>query len=125
VKAAKAAFALGSPWRSMDANQRRNLMLKLADLIERDRAYLEELESLNNGKPMGRDGQYGTAVDLHLTIEHYRYFAGWADKIHGKTIPVEGNFFCYTRREPVGVCAAIIPWNFPLLMQAWKLVSFD
>src|SRR2546423_9425467 len=58
--------------------------------------------------------------DLPLTVKFYRYYAGWADKNHGKTIPVEGNFFCYTRHEPVGVVGQIIPWNFPLLMQAWK-----
>ena len=61
------------------------------------------------------------AADLALSIKCYRYYAGWADKIHGKTIPVAGNFFTYTRHEPIGVCGQIIPWNFPLLMQAWKL----
>jgi len=121
VQAAKAAFAVNSKWRSMDATERRDLMLKFADLIQRDREYLENLESLNNGKPLGHEGQYGTAVDLDLTIKCYRYFAGWADKIQGKTVPVDGNIFCYTRREPIGVCGCIIPWNFPLLMQAWKM----
>jgi acyl-CoA reductase-like NAD-dependent aldehyde dehydrogenase len=105
----------------MDGTGRRDLMLKLADLIERDRAYLEELEALDNGKPLGREGQYGAAADLHLTIQHYRYYAGWADKLQGSTIPVDGNVFCYTRKEPVGVCGCIIPWNFPLAMQAWKM----
>lgn len=90
--------------------------------MERDRSYLEELESLDNGKPLGReDNHYGTKIDIDLCIAHYRYYAGWADKIQGQTIPVEGNIFCYTRREPVGVCACIIPWNFPLVMQSWKL----
>lgn len=121
VAAAKTAFALGSPWRSMDGSERGRLLHKLADLIERDASYLEELEALDNGKPMGREGQYGTKVDVALTIKLYRYAAGWADKITGKTIPVDGNVFCYTRREPVGVCGAIIPWNFPLAMQSWKL----
>jgi acyl-CoA reductase-like NAD-dependent aldehyde dehydrogenase len=121
VAAAKAAFALGSPWRNMDGTGRRDLMLKLADLIERDREYLENLEALDNGKPLGREGQYRTSMDVHLVIQHYRYFAGWADKITGSTIPVDGNIFCYTRKEPVGVCGCIIPWNFPLAMQAWKL----
>jgi len=105
----------------MDATGRRDLLLKLADLIERDREYLEELEALDNGKPLGREGQYGTTADVYLAIQQYRYYAGWADKIQGKTIPVEGNFFCYTRIEPVGVCGCIIPWNFPLVMQAWKM----
>lgn len=105
----------------MDGTGRRDLLLKLADLIERDREYLEELEALDNGKPLGREGQYGTTADVYLTVQQFRYYAGWADKLQGKTIPVNGNVFCYTRREPIGVCGCIIPWNFPLLMQAWKL----
>jgi aldehyde dehydrogenase (NAD+) len=75
------------------------------------------LESLDNGKP----DQVAKAADLPLTITCYRYFAGWADKVQGKTIPIAGDYFCYTRLEPVGVVGQIIPWNFPLLMQAWKL----
>ena len=121
VAAAKKAFELGSPWRSMDGTGRRDLLLKLADLIERDRDYLENLEALDNGKPVGNEGQYGTKGDVYLTLQCFRYYAGWADKIQGLTIPVEGNVFCYTRKEPIGVCGCIIPWNFPLLMQAWKL----
>ena len=75
------------------------------------------METLDNGKPYTASFH----ADLALTIKCYRYYAGWADKNHGKTIPVDGNFFAYTRHEPVGVCGQIIPWNFPLLMQAWKL----
>ena len=59
-------------------------------------------------------------ADVELSVRNLRYFAGWADKIHGKTIPTAGSHFAYTRHEPVGVCGQIIPWNFPLLMQAWK-----
>ncbi|KAL7567530.1 hypothetical protein ACA910_009537 [Epithemia clementina (nom. ined.)] len=121
VQAAKAAFDLGSPWRTMDGSARRDLLLRFADLLERDQDYLVRLEALDNGKPLGRHGQYGTAVDIGLVISTFRYFAGWADKLVGKTIPVDGSNFCYTRREPVGVCACIIPWNFPLTMFAWKL----
>lgn len=117
VDAACEAFKRGSPWRTMDASQRGVLINKLADLIERDREYLSRLETLDNGKPF-KDA-YG--IDLNLTIKCYRYYAGWSDKIHGKTIPTDGNVFTYTRLEPVGVCAQIIPWNFPLLMQAWKM----
>lgn len=117
VKAARNAFKIGSIWRTMDASQRGHLLYKLADLIERDREYLARLETLDNGKPY-KDA-YDT--DLSLTIKCYRYYAGWSDKIQGKTIPVDGSFLCMTRHEPVGVCAQIIPWNFPLLMQAWKL----
>ena len=117
VKAACEAFKLGSPWRTMDASERGRLIYKLADLIERDKDYLARLETLDNGKPY-KDSYNG---DLPLTIKCYRYFAGWADKIQGKTIPVDGSYLCITRHEPVGVCGQIIPWNFPLLMQAWKL----
>jgi len=116
VKAARAAFEKG-PWRKMSASQRGVLMNKLADLIEKHADELAQLESLDNGKPY----HIARAADLPLTIACYRYFAGWADKNHGKTIPVSGNYFCYTKHEPVGVVGQIIPWNFPLLMQAWKL----
>jgi aldehyde dehydrogenase (NAD+) len=115
VKAARKAFESG-PWPKMSAAERGRLLHKLADLIEEHAGDLAALESLDNGKPL-RDAK---AADLALTSKCYRYYAGWADKIHGKTIPVEGNYFCYTRHEPVGVVGQIIPWNFPLLMQAWK-----
>nr|KAF6281979.1 aldehyde dehydrogenase 2 family member [Myotis myotis] len=117
VKAARAAFQLGSPWRRMDASNRGRLLNRLADLIERDRTYLAALETLDNGKPY----VISYLVDLDMVLKCLRYYAGWADKYHGKTIPIDGDFFSYTRHEPVGVCGQIIPWNFPLLMQAWKL----
>ena len=117
VKAAREAFRWNSTWRTMDASDRGRLINKLADLIERDREYLARLETLDNGKPY----KDSFNVDLSLTIKCYRYYAGWADKIHGKTIPVDGPYMSITRHEPVGVCGQIIPWNFPLLMQAWKL----
>ncbi|CAH8650194.1 unnamed protein product [Schistosoma rodhaini] len=117
VKAARKAFEFGSEWRTMDASHRGVLLNKLADLIERDRVYLASLETLDNGKPFA--DSYN--IDLDLVIKCYRYYAGWADKYHGKTIPVNGNYMCFTLHEPVGVCGQIIPWNFPLLMQAWKL----
>jgi aldehyde dehydrogenase (NAD+) len=116
VGAARAAFEKGA-WRKMSASQRGQLMYRLADLIEKNIEELAQLESLDNGKPY----QVALAADLPLTIACYRYYAGWADKIQGKTIPVQGRYFCYTKHEPVGVVAQIIPWNFPLLMQAWKL----
>ncbi|XP_071510493.1 aldehyde dehydrogenase, mitochondrial-like [Diadema antillarum] len=116
-EAAKKAFQLGSPWRTMDASERGRLINKLADLIERDMVYLASLETLDNGKPF----HVAMAADLPLSIKCYRYYAGWSDKIEGKTIPIDGDFLCYTRHEPIGVCGQIIPWNFPLLMQAWKL----
>lgn len=117
VAAAKKAFQHDSEWRQMNASQRGLLMFRLADLIERDKLYLASLETLDNGKPF----KDSFNVDLVLVINCIRYYAGWADKIHGKTIPVDGNFLAYTRHEPVGVCGQIIPWNFPLLMFAWKI----
>ncbi|HYK17877.1 MAG TPA: aldehyde dehydrogenase family protein [Bryobacteraceae bacterium] len=116
VQAARTAFESG-PWRKMPASERGRLMNRLADLIERHTDELAALESLDNGKPVG----VAKAVDVPATVGCYRYFAGWADKIQGKTIPIDGDFFCYTRLEPVGVVGQIIPWNFPMLMQAWKL----
>ncbi|XP_023236254.1 aldehyde dehydrogenase, mitochondrial-like [Centruroides sculpturatus] len=117
VAAAKEAFRFGSPWRTMDASERGNLLFRLADLIEKHRTELASLETLDNGKPY-KDSFY---IDLDLTIKCYRYYAGWADKINGQTVSPDGNFFTYTKHEPVGICGQIIPWNFPLLMQAWKL----
>jgi aldehyde dehydrogenase (NAD+) len=115
VKAARKAFEEG-PWPKLNASERGRLLNKLADLLEKNKEDLAALESLDNGKPY----QDSLTIDVPMTIKCYRYYAGWADKIHGKTIPVEGNYFCYTRHEPVGVVGQIIPWNFPLLMQAWK-----
>jgi aldehyde dehydrogenase (NAD+) len=115
AKAARKAFEEG-PWSKMDARDRGRLMNKLADLIEEEADELAALESLDNGKPI-RDAR---AADLVLTIDCLRYYAGYADKIHGQTIPTRGNYFTYTRKEPVGVVGQIIPWNFPMLMVAWK-----
>jgi aldehyde dehydrogenase (NAD+) len=115
VVAARNAFERG-PWRKMNARERGRILYKLADLIEQNKEELARLESLDNGKPL-RDSMN---ADLPLTIDCYRYYAGWADKIEGKTVPINGPYFCYTRHEPVGVVGQIIPWNFPLLMQAWK-----
>ena len=78
---------------------------------------LQSLETLDNGKPY--TASYG--FDVPAAAKVLRYYAGWADKNHGKTIPVDGDYFCYTRHEPIGVCGQIIPWNFPVLMAAWKL----
>ncbi len=113
--AARRAFESG-PWSSMDARDRGRLMHRLADLIEEEIDELSALESLDNGKPV-KDAR---SADLPLVIDCLRYYAGFADKIHGSTIPVRGNYFTYTRKEPVGVVGQIIPWNFPMLMTAWK-----
>ncbi len=116
VKAARAAFEEG-PWRRMPASERGRLHNRFADLVEKNAGELAMLESLDNGKPFS----VAKAVDVAATVDCYRYFAGWADKVQGKTIPINGDYFCYTKHEPVGVVGQIIPWNFPLLMQAWKL----
>ena len=122
VKAARVAFEKG-PWRKITPSERGRLMWKLADLIE---AHLEEfaqLESLDNGKPV----TVARAADVPLAADLFRYMAGWATKIEGNTIPISvpytpgAQYLAYTRREPVGVVGQIIPWNFPLLMAAWKL----
>ena len=115
VEAARDAFDRG-PWPKLDARDRGRLLHRLADLIEEEADDLAALETLNNGKPY-RDARN---IDLALVVDCLRYYAGWADKIHGQTIPVRGPYFTYTRREPVGVVGQIIPWNFPMLMVAWK-----
>jgi len=116
VKAARAAYDHG-PWHKISGRERGRLLTRLADLIEKNADELARLESLDNGKPFSM----AKHVDVAATAACDRYFAGWADKVTGKTIPLEGSFFCYTRHEPIGVCGQIIPWNFPMLMQAWKL----
>ena len=116
VKAARKAFEEG-PWSRMSAAQRSRLIYKLADLMEENKVELAQLETLDNGKPYSETSK----ADIPLAVEHFRYFSGWATKIVGQTIPVQGNYFNYTRHEPVGVVGQIIPWNFPLLMAAWKL----
>ena len=115
VRAARKAFDSG-PWRRTDARDRGRLLYRLADLIEENFDELAALETLDNGKPIS-DSRNG---DLPLVLDCLRYYAGWADKIHGSTVPVRGDYFTYTRKEPVGVAGQIIPWNFPMLMVAWK-----
>ncbi len=120
VRAARQAFAEGSDWRRMSASDRGKLMWKLADLLEQNLEEFAELESLDNGKPIS----VARLADVPLAIDLFRYMAGWATKIEGNTIPISvpgAEYFSYTLREPVGVVAQIIPWNFPLLMAAWKL----
>ncbi|KAM9331104.1 aldehyde dehydrogenase 1A1-like [Gastrophryne carolinensis] len=117
VKAAREAFALGSQWRTMDASQRGRLLNKLADLMERDHLILSTMESIDAGKAFA-SSYYG---DIPSSIAVIRYYAGWADKNQGRTVPIDGDYFAYTRHEPIGVCGQIIPWNFPLTMFAWKI----
>ena len=122
VKAARAAFDHG-PWRKLTASERGRLIWKLGDLIEENLEELAELETLDNGKPL----KVARAADVPLAADLFRYMAGWATKIEGSTIPLSvpytpgAQYLAYTLREPVGVVGQIIPWNFPLLMAAWKL----
>ncbi|KAK5993024.1 Aldehyde dehydrogenase [Cladobotryum mycophilum] len=117
VQAARAAFQEDSEWRSLTGTERAALMHKLADLIEEHKHTLATIETWDNGKPylVARD------EDLNEVTGTLRYYAGYADKIHGQTIPTHANKLAYTLRQPIGVCAQIIPWNYPLGMAAWKL----
>src|SRR6266576_1466026 len=117
VAAAREAFEEG-PWASMPAAGREQLILALAGAIEEHEQELAQIESLDNGKPVG----LARFVDMRGAAAHLRYFAGWPTKIEGAVLPVSApNMHCYTRREPVGVCGQIVPWNFPMLMTAWKI----
>ncbi len=121
VEAARRAFDTG-PWRRMTPSERGRIIHRIGDLILENMDELAELESLDNGKPKA----VAKAADVTLAADMFHYMAGWATKIHGKTIPISnlaapGEYLSYTRPEPVGVVGQIIPWNFPLLMAAWKL----
>jgi acyl-CoA reductase-like NAD-dependent aldehyde dehydrogenase len=117
VGAARQALDAG-PWRTVSAADRARLINRLADLVESNTDQLAELESLDNGKPV----KLAKVVDVASTVAQLRHFAGWPERMVGDTIPVsQPDMLCYTRKEPVGVCAQIIPWNFPMLMAAWKL----
>jgi aldehyde dehydrogenase (NAD+) len=116
VLAARRAFEDG-PWKKMSARERGRIIMRVANLLEKHKEEFAELETMNNGKPIAETMN----ADLPLAIECFEYYAGLADKIHGDTIPVSGDFFNYTLRQPAGVVGQIIPWNFPLLMAAWKL----
>ena len=114
---ASAQAAMDGPLRKVHAAKRSALMNSLAELVKANGDELAELESLDNGKPLA-----AAKGDVAATVNHLRYFAGWPTKIEGETIPVSArDVLCYTVREPVGVCGQIIPWNFPLVMAAWKV----
>ncbi|WP_153732757.1 aldehyde dehydrogenase family protein [Sporosarcina obsidiansis] len=116
VQAAKNAFENG-PWSTMTPLERGDLIYKLALLIEEHKQYIAEIDSLDNGKPMSELLEN----DLPNAIGQFKYFSGWASKLVGQHIPVNGNFLNYTRHEPIGVVGQIIPWNFPFMMAAWKI----
>jgi len=119
VAAARKAFDEG-PWPRMSGQERGQKLRKLADLIMENKERLAKLETLDNGKPLF----WSENADIPLSASHLQYHAGWADKVYGETLPhatSQGKFFAYTLKEPIGVAGQIIPWNFPLLMAAWKL----
>jgi phenylacetaldehyde dehydrogenase len=119
VKAARKAFERG-PWPDFSPSERGRVLLKLADLLEQHLEEFAELETLDNGKPLF----FSRIVDIPSAIDVFRYMAGWATKVEGNTIPIStpgAKYFAYTLREPVGVVGQIIPWNFPMIMAAWKL----
>src|SRR5262245_57527685 len=116
VAAARKAFDEGA-WPHEKPAERTKVLLRIADLIDKHADELAQLETLDNGKPLFESGN----VDIPWAADTFRYYAGWPTKIYGETNPSDPAFFNYTLREPVGVCGQIIPWNFPLLMAAWKL----
>jgi acyl-CoA reductase-like NAD-dependent aldehyde dehydrogenase len=115
VAAARAAYS-DRKWQRMDAADRGTLLWRIADAIEARADHLAKLEVIDNGKPIREAG-----IDIKQAVDAFRYYAGWASKLQGDTLPVRGNVLNYTLREPLGVVAGIIPWNFPLLMAAWKV----
>ncbi|HTI37473.1 MAG TPA: aldehyde dehydrogenase family protein [Vicinamibacterales bacterium] len=115
VAAARAAF--NGPWSRMSARERGRLVSRLADRLMEKADEVSRLETLHNGKPIFESRH----IEIPAAAECFEYYAGWADKVMGETIPVKGNFLTYTLREPLGVVAAIVPWNFPLLLAAWKV----
>ena len=114
VKAARACFE-SDAWRGMSARKRGRLLFKTADLLEARLEEFARLETAHNGKTL-----FESKIEISMTVNTLRYYAGWADKITGETLPVDGPFFTYTLREPIGVVGAIVPWNFPLNIASWK-----
>ncbi|HET7219264.1 MAG TPA: aldehyde dehydrogenase family protein [Vicinamibacterales bacterium] len=115
VRAARAA--LDGPWSRLSARERGRLVARLAARLTERADEIAHLETLHNGKPISESRN----IEIPAAAECFEYYAGWSDKVMGETIPVKGNYLTYTLREPVGVVAAIVPWNFPLLLAAWKV----
>src|SRR5438874_11603200 len=114
---ASARAALDGPWSRLSARDRGRIVWKIGEKLLERADEIARLETLHNGKPIFESRQ----IEVPAAAECFQYYAGWADKIHGETVPVKGNYLAYTLREPVGVVAAIVPWNFPLLLTAWKV----
>jgi aldehyde dehydrogenase (NAD+) len=115
VRAARACFG-SDAWQKLSARKRGAILTKAAEILASRQADIARLESLQNGKPL-----FESNIDCSMAIETLRYYAGWCDKLTGETLPVEGPYFAYTLREPVGVVGAIVPWNFPLNLAMWKV----
>jgi aldehyde dehydrogenase (NAD+) len=116
VAAARKAFD-GGPWPKMGAHERGRLVWRLGELIQQHLDEMAKLESLCTGKTMFDSGK----VEIPFAAEVFRYFGGWASKIHGETLALRDNAFTFTLRQPVGVVGAIVPWNFPFLLSSWKI----
>src|SRR5688572_6799072 len=114
---AAARAALNGPWGTMSARERGRLVRKLGDRLLERADEIARLETLHNGKPIMESRQ----IEIPAAAECFEYYGGWSDKVMGETVPVKGNYLNYTLREPLGVCAAIVPWNFPLLIAVWKI----
>jgi aldehyde dehydrogenase (NAD+) len=115
VQAARAA--LNGPWGQMSARERGRLVRKLGERLMERADEISKLETLHNGKPISESRH----IEIPAAAECFEYYGGWSDKVMGETVPVKGNYLNYTLREPLGVCAAIVPWNFPLLIAVWKI----
>ncbi|KAJ6686766.1 ALDEHYDE DEHYDROGENASE-RELATED [Salix purpurea] len=116
VSAARKAFDEG-PWPRMTAYERSRIILRFADLLEQHTDEIAALETWDNGKPY----EQAANTEIPMTVRLFRYYAGWADKIHGLTVPADGPYHVQTLHEPIGVAGQIIPWNFPMLMFSWKV----
>jgi acyl-CoA reductase-like NAD-dependent aldehyde dehydrogenase len=115
VAAARAAFE--GPWSKLSPRERGRLVYKLGERLMARADEFATLETQHNGKPIFESRQ----IEIPASVDCLQYFAGWADKVHGETLPLKDNYFTYTLREPLGVCAAIVPWNFPLMLAIWKI----
>src|SRR3954447_18617888 len=114
---AAARAALDGPWTAMSARERGRLVRKLGERLLERADEVSRLETLHNGKPISESRH----IEIPAAAECFEYYGGWSDKVMGETIPVKGNHLAYTLREPIGVVAAIVPWNFPLLLASWKV----
>ncbi|MFN2526027.1 MAG: aldehyde dehydrogenase [Actinomycetota bacterium] len=117
VRAARTAFDDGR-WSSLRPGKRTEILLKIAELIKKNSNELTQIEAMDAGKPLK-----AASGEIYMAGEYFRYYAGWPTKVHGETMPTGPELLVYSLREPVGVCAGIIPWNFPLLMATWKVAA--